>query len=216
MKNLISNYREFKEKIIDLSKENPPKKLLLHSCCAPCSTHVLTILAKVAKVTILFYNPNIDTKNEYDTRLFEVKQLIHSMQLPIQVVELGYQHNDFLKAIQGKETLGERSSRCYACYEERLIVTANYAKENGYDYFTTTLSISPYKNSNWLNEIGYRLSSDTCQYLYSNYKKENGYQHSIALSKQYQLYRQDYCGCEFSKKEHEIHLALAEKEKRYE
>ena len=182
---MISNYTDFKKEIEKYNQETIKKKLLLHSCCAPCSSHVLTVIAKAFDLTILFDNPNIYPKEEFDYRL----------------EELPYDHEKYLNAIKGKEKLGEKSSRCYSCYELRLKDTNEYAKANGYDLYTTTLSISPYKNSDWINEIGNRYSDEKCQFLYSNYKKEQGYLHSIELSKQYDLYRQDYCGCEFSQEE---------------
>lgn len=203
MKYLISNYNEFKEELGRLAKIKNRKRLLLHSCCAPCSSHVLTVLAHIFEITILFDNPNIYPLEEYDKRYDELVALVNKMNLNIEVVKVDYSHQRFLDAIKGVENLGEKSIRCFNCYKLRLKKTYEYAKENYFDYFTTTLSISPYKNSDWINEIGYQLEDEDCHFLYSNYKKENGYQHSIALSKEYDLYRQDYCGCEFSKKEHE-------------
>lgn len=198
---MISNYTEFKKEIYKYNQKEPKKKLLLHSCCAPCTTHVLTVIANAFDLTILFDNPNIYPKEEFNYRLTELKELIKKMNLNINVVYLPYDHNKYLTAIKGKEKLGEKSLRCYICYELRLKDTYEYARKNGFDFYTTTLSISPYKNSDWLNEIGNRYSDEKCQFLYSNYKKENGYIHSIELSKFYNLYRQDYCGCEFSQEE---------------
>lgn len=202
MKNLISNYKEFKEQLAVFSKTKSRKRLLLHSCCAPCSTHVLTMLANVFEVTILFDNPNIYPEEEFQKRYEELVGLIKKMNLLIDVVLSPYQHERFLEVISGEENKGEKSIRCYKCYQLRLLNTFEYAKAHHFDYYTTTLSISPHKNSDWINEIGYTNSDETCTFLYSNYKKEEGYKHSILLSKQYQLYRQDYCGCEFSQKEH--------------
>ena len=162
---------------------------------------MLTVIAKAFDLTILFDNPNIYPKEEFDYRLEELKELVKKMNLNINVEYLPYDHDKYLNAIKGKEKLGEKSPRWYSCYELRLKDTYEYAKANGYDLYTTTLSISPYKNSDWINEIGNRYSDEKCQFLYSNYKKEQGYLHSIELSKQYDLYRQDYCGCEFSQEE---------------
>mgnify|MGYP000020879786 FL=1 len=203
VKNLISNYNDFKKQLAILAKTKDRKKLLLHSCCAPCSSHVLTLLAHIFDVTILFDNPNIYPEEEYNKRYDELCLLIQRMNVNIRVIKVNYNHQRFLDAIQGDENKGEQSIRCYKCYQIRLLETYAYAKEHFFDYYTTTLSISPYKNSDWINEIGFSNEDEHCHFLYSNYKKENGYKHSILLSKQYQLYRQDYCGCEFSKKEHD-------------
>ena len=198
---MISNYNDFRQKLSELSTNSPKKKLLLHSCCAPCSSHVLTVLASVFDLTIYYDNPNIEPLSEFNRRLDEQIELVKKMGLNIKVINNSYNHQLFLEAIKGKEDLGEKSIRCYSCYELRLKNTYQYAKENNFDYYTTTLSISPHKNSDWINEIGYNNQDEKCQFLYSNFKKESGYLHSIELSKQYNLYRQDYCGCEFSKKE---------------
>lgn len=200
---MIDNYKDFK-KLLDEIKNNVTKpKLLLHSCCAPCSTHVLQMLTEVFDITIFYYNPNIYPKDEFLKRLDEQKKLISLLGKDIKIIEGFYDYNIYLKEIKGLETLGERSKRCYNCYLFRLKETAKFAKDNGFDYFTTTLSISPYKNSQWINDIGNLFTSDECKYLYSNFKKENGYKNSITLAKEFDLYRQDYCGCEFSIKEHE-------------
>lgn len=203
VKNLISNYNDFKKQLAILAKTKDRKKLLLHSCCAPCSSHVLTLLAHIFDVTILFDNPNIYPEEEYNKRYDELCLLIQRMNVNIRVIKVNYNHQRFLDAIQGDENKGEQSIRCYKCYQIRLLETYAYAKEHFFDYYTTTLSISPYKNSDWINEIGFSNEDEHCHFLYSNYKKEDGYKHSILLSKQYQLYRQDYCGCKFSKKEHD-------------
>ncbi len=200
---------EFIRSVSDLKKylqanTNSPslKTLLIHSCCGPCSSAVLEKLSKCFNITIYFYNPNIDTYDEFDKRYDEQKRLIEEMGLNINVIKGNYDENSFLNAIKGLESLGERSIRCYNCYYERLYASAIYAKENNFDYFTTTLSISPYKNSNWINEIGLKLEKEVnVNFLYSNFKLEDGYKRSIELSKIHNLYRQDYCGCKFSKKE---------------
>lgn len=181
--------------------------LLLHSCCAPCSSYVLEYLSNYLLITIFYYNPNISEEREYRKRVAEQKRLIEEMPLknPVSFLEGNYNPQEFLDAVKGLEQLGERSARCYACYRLRLERAAKMAKENGFDYFTTTLSISPYKNAAWLNEIGEMLQQEyEIEYLYADFKKKNGYKRSIELSEQYQLYRQDFCGCRFSKTEEEM------------
>lgn len=183
-----------------------PPTLLLHSCCAPCSSYVLEYLSKYFLITIFYYNPNISEAKEYYKRVAEQKRLISELptKYPVSFLEGTYNMEDFDIAIAGLENLGERSSRCYKCYELRLREAAIVAKEKGFDYFTTTLSISPYKNAKWLNEIGEQLEmTQGVRYLYADFKKKNGYKRSIELSDQYHLYRQDFCGCKYSKKEEE-------------
>ena len=178
-------------------------KLLLHACCAPCSSYVLEYLSKVFDITLLFYNPNISPEAEYNFRENELRRLIGEMPLPsgIRVVSQKYDPQEFYNISSGLENLEEGGERCKKCYRLRLERTARIASEGGFDYFTTTLSISPYKNAEWLNTIGkeegikYGVS-----YLFSDFKKKNGYKRSCELSEQYGLYRQNYCGCEFSKK----------------
>lgn len=180
--------------------------LLLHSCCAPCSSYVLEYLSCFFRITIFYYNPNISEQEEYKKRVEEQKRLIKELPVrnPVSFLEGRYNSNEFLDAIKGLEQLGERSARCYACYHLRLEETVKLAKEKQFDYFTTTLSISPYKNANWLNEIGEQLEQEYgVPYLYADFKKKNGYKRSIELSEQYHLYRQDFCGCHFSKLEEE-------------
>ena len=196
------NYNDFLIEIKNIKESNVRPKLLLHSCCGPCSTHVLKLLNEVFDITIFYYNPNIYPKEEFTKRLIEQQKVVDIINKDIKVIEGYYDYNIYLEQIKGKELLGEKSLRCYNCYEFRLKETYEYAKNNGFDYYTTTLSISPYKNSDWINEIMSRYVSDGCKYLYSNFKKEEGYKKSIIYSKEYDLYRQDYCGCEFSEKEH--------------
>lgn len=199
------NYDQKMEAIIASCGENKPN-LLLHSCCAPCSSATLERLAEHFKITILFYNPNIAPEEEFDKRELELERLLKEMPLgqEITVVKDYYDGQEFLNAIKGLEHTGERGERCYECYKLRLERTAAVAKEQKFDYFTTTLSISPHKNAQWLNEIGEMLAEEYgVDYLYSDFKKKNGYKRSIELSQQYQLYRQDYCGCAFSKAERE-------------
>jgi len=196
---MISSYQEFKDFINNL---NYKPKLFLHACCAPCSTHCLLVLKKYFDIDIYFSNDNIYPKEEYDKRLEEINNFVKDFAKNIKVIDDGYNPNDYYDAVKGKENLGERSIRCYECYKLRMKKTALRAKELGYEFFTTTLSLSPHKNSNWVNEIGYELEREIgIKYLYSNFKKENGYLDSIKLSEEYCLYRQNYCGCEFSLKE---------------
>lgn len=180
------------------------KTLLLHSCCAPCSSYVLEYLSQYFRITVFYYNPNISEQQEYEKRVAEQKRLISELPVryPVSFIEGTYHTEEFDEAIKGLEQLGERSKRCYACYQLRLAHTAHLAKEEGFDYFTTTLSISPYKNAVWLNEIGEQLMEQLqVDYLYADFKKKNGYKRSIALSEEYHLYRQDFCGCKYSKEE---------------
>ena len=180
--------------------------LLLHSCCAPCSSYVLEYLSQYFAITIFYYNPNISDEEEFQKRVAEQKRLIEELPVknPISFMEGIYDTSLFDAAIEGKEHLGERSVRCYECYYFRLEEACKVAKENLFDYFTTTLSISPYKNAAWLNEIGEQLQQQyQVNYLYADFKKKNGYKRSIELSEQYHLYRQDFCGCKYSKAEEE-------------
>ena len=176
------------------------KKLLLHVCCAPCSSACIERLQDYFQISCYFYNPNIDSLDEYQKRLNELKRFLKEAHLDIDVVEDGYLSQDFLEMVKGLEEEKEGGKRCYACYMLRMKKTALKAKELGYDYFTTTLSISPYKNSTWLNEIGKDLEDKyKVNYLYADFKKKNGYKRSIELSNKYKLYRQNYCGCIYSK-----------------
>lgn len=199
------NYQLVLDNMLDAIKTLSKKpKLLLHSCCAPCSSYVLEYLNSYFDITILYYNPNIYPDSEYQRRRDELKRFLTICKYPIEVVEKKYCPDEYYKEIVGLETLGERSIRCFRCYELRMRQAAVYAKENHFDYFTTTLSISPHKDSNKINEIGEFLEKEIgISYLYADFKKRNGYLRSLELSKQYQLYRQDYCGCIYSKKERE-------------
>lgn len=175
--------------------------LLLHACCAPCSSFVLERLGNFFSITILYYNPNITDSDEYEKRLEEVKRFSMNFKTkyPVKVIAGRYDPKEFFGISKGLEKEAERGKRCYKCYEMRLKETALIAKEKGYDYFTTTLSISPYKDANWINEIGINLEKEyNTNFLYSDFKKKNGYKRSIELSKEYDLYRQDYCGCVYS------------------
>ena len=192
------NYQKKLEEIIDSLDYRP--KLLLHACCGPCSSYVIEYLSKYFDITIYYYNPNIYPEEEYIRRLNELKIFLSKFNKDISVIEDNYNPTDYYKSIKGLEKLGEKSKRCYECYKFRMDKAALYAKKNNYDYFTTTLSISPYKISSWINEIGENLESKyDIKYLYSDFKKKNGYKRSLELSKEYNMYRQDYCGCVYSK-----------------
>jgi len=197
------NYQIEMEKIIDNEKGKIPK-LLLHACCAPCSSAVIESISNYFDITILYYNPNIYPQEEFKKRFNELDRLIHEEphKNNISLVEGRYNYDEFLNISKGLEDVPEGGERCFKCYRLRLEESAKYAKENNFDYFGTTLSISPYKNSQKLNEIGKELSEKYgIKYLYSDFKKKNGYKRSIELSKEYNLYRQDYCGCTYSKEE---------------
>ncbi|MDE6132206.1 MAG: epoxyqueuosine reductase QueH [Oscillospiraceae bacterium] len=199
------NYRIEQEKIIKAFGESTPR-LLLHSCCAPCSSAVLEYLSQHMAITVFYFNPNIFPEEEFLHRIEEQKRLISEMlfKKPVQFIEHGWQQERFYAAVKGLESIPEGGERCFACYRLRLEETAKLAAEKGFDYFTTTLSISPYKNADKLNEIGEELAEKYgVKHLPSDFKKRDGYKRSIELSAEYGLYRQDYCGCVFSKKERE-------------
>lgn len=195
-----------KGKVMSHLVEQNKKKILLHVCCAPCSSHVLQLLEEEYNITVFFYNPNITAEEEYIKRIEELKRFVAVAPFTKDVIveEGKYEPNEFFVMSEGLENEPERGSRCYKCYEMRMRETALYAKEKGYDIFTTTLSISPHKNAAWLNEIGQKLSEEIgIEYLYSDFKKKDGYSNSIRLSKEYGLYRQDYCGCIYSMRQAE-------------
>ena len=196
------NYQKELDKLIErLSKEGQVPKLLLHSCCAPCSSYVLEYLSNYFEITVFYYNPNIFPENEYTKRILEQQTLISDMKVkhPVSFLAGNYDRDRFFQIAEGLEHLREGGERCFKCYELRLEEAARIAQDAGFDYFTTTLSISPLKNADKLNEIGTRLADKYgVQYLQSDFKKKNGYKRSIELSNEYGLYRQDYCGCEYS------------------
>ena len=201
------NYNNEMLKIIkeEQAKNNIPK-LLLHSCCAPCSSHVIDTLTPYFDITIIYYNPNIEPYEEYEKRKEEEKRFIEEYNNIniLDIIDCDYDNDKYHEITAGLEECPEGGERCFKCYDLRLEYTALKAKELSYDYFGTTLTVSPYKNSKKLNEIGEELSKKyNIKYLYSDFKKNNGYKHSIELSKKYNLYRQDYCGCINSKKERE-------------
>lgn len=187
--------------------------LLLHACCAPCSSYVLEYLSRYFRITLFFYNPNIAPEEEYRFRLDELRRLVREMGLSddVSVLEGNYEPERFHTLAKGLETLSEGGARCSLCYRLRLSETARVAAEGGFDYFCTTLSISPYKNAAWLNEIGQDEGARYgVKYLVSDFKKKNGYKRSCELSEQYGLYRQDYCGCVYSKEARERQKAEKE------
>ena len=198
----IHDQKAFENKLWELKSRKIKPKLLLHSCCGPCSSAVLKKLANYFEISIYYYNPNIFPEAEYHLRLQEQGKIIEYLQLNIPLIVPPYNHQEYLMKIKGVENLPEGDKRCFACYALRMKKAAEYAKRHGFDFFTTTLSISPYKNAKKINEIGIALEKQFgILFLYSNFKLNNGYQQSVALSKQFKLYRQDYCGCEFSLKE---------------
>lgn len=197
------NYQKELEKVIAKNQsENKVPKLLLHTCCAPCSSYCLEYLSQYFEITVLYFNPNISIKEEYEYRLNEEKRLISLMELkhPVNLIEGEYVPEKFFSVIKGLENEPEGGKRCEKCFALRLEETAKKAKELRFDYFTTTLTISPLKNAQLLNEIGtFYADKYGVDWLYSDFKKREGYKRSVVLSKQYNLYRQDYCGCIYSR-----------------
>lgn len=191
------NYRLLMEKELNSLNSRSPR-LLLHSCCAPCSSAVLEQLSGYFDLTLIYYNPNIHPFKEYERRLNEQKRYL-SIIGTIPCIEIEYKHDDFLNIIKGYESESEGGTRCFNCFILRLEKTAQFAAINGFEYFTTTLSVSPYKNAHILNDILLDLSEKYgLKPLLADFKKKNGYKRSIELSNLYGIYRQDYCGCEFS------------------
>ncbi|MBQ8073748.1 MAG: epoxyqueuosine reductase QueH [Clostridia bacterium] len=185
-------------------------KLLLHCCCAPCSSATLERLQRDYDVDIYYYNPNIEPEAEFRKRAGEEERFVRAFRPDggVQVIVAEYDHEAFERIARGREQLPERGERCYLCYELRLRRTAAFAREKGYDCFTTSLSISPYKSARWINEIGERLAGEyQVPFVHSDFKKQNGYARSIALSREYNLYRQDWCGCVYSRMERERKIA---------
>ena len=185
-----------------LKKLNGTPTLLLHSCCAPCSSYVLSYLSDYFKITILYYNPNISPIEEYEKRKQEQIRLINEMSFKnkVSILDCDYDNDKFEEIVKGLEDEKEGGPRCFKCYKLRLNKTAELAKQNNFEYFGTTLTVSPYKNSQKLNEIGSELEKQyNIPFLYSDFKKKEGYKKSIEYSNQYNLYRQNYCGCIYSK-----------------
>ena len=193
------NYDLLMEEQIENMKEG--STLLMHACCAPCSSACLERIGNYFDISIFYYNPNITSKDEYLKRVEEIKKFISGFKTkyPIKLIEGRYDPEEFFKIAKGLEFEPERGKRCFECYKLRLGETAKVASEQGFDYFCTTLTLSPYKNATWLNEIGESLNDKyNSTYLYSDFKKKNGYKRSIELSHEFDLYRQDYCGCIYS------------------
>lgn len=201
------NFQKELEAIIEENKKNGAvPSLLLHSCCAPCSSYCLEYLSRYFKITVLYYNPNLFPAGEYERRVSEQKKLVSALpaKYPVTLVEMKGEPEEFYSAVKGLEHIREGGERCFACFKLRLERAARYAKENGFDFFTTTLTISPLKNAQKLNEIGEAAGVKFgVRHLPSDFKKKDGYKRSVELSKVYGLYRQDYCGCVFSKRERE-------------
>ena len=191
------NYNNlFKNEVANFDKKH---SILLHSCCAPCSSHVISVLKDYFDITILYYNPNISPIQEYEKRKQEQISFIKQLDCGIKIMDCDYDNDVYEECIKGLENEKEGGARCLKCFRLRLEKTAKLASVNNFDYFCTTLTVSPYKNSQVINNIGKELMNIyNVKWLYSDFKKEEGYKHSIALSKQYNLYRQDYCGCIYS------------------
>lgn len=208
----MNYYQEYEKQIEVVSQKDDKPSLLLHACCCPCSSHCLEVLTDYFDVTVFFYNPNIDELEEYDKRLQELERFTREAPFArgVRIVAGRYEPEVFYEMARGREMLPERGERCYDCYRLRMEESYKYALEHQFDYFSTTLSISPYKNAEWLNEIGMELErknrdhSDDEKipvFLFTDFKKRDGYKRSIELSREYNLYRQDYCGCIFSRRD---------------
>lgn len=199
------NYQKILDGIIsNLQKTNTVPTLLLHVCCAPCSSYCLEYLSQYFKITVFFYNPNISERAEYQHRLKEEKRFISEMNFkyPVNIIEGEYSPLEYFSAVKGLENEPEGGERCKKCFELRLEKSARIAREMNFDYFTTTLTISPLKNAPLLNQIGERFADVyDVKWLNSDFKKKEGYKRSIVLSAEHNLYRQNYCGCVFSKRE---------------
>ncbi len=200
------NYQKELDRILERHERNGEvPSLLMHSCCAPCSSYCLSYLARYMKITVYYYNPNITAREEYQKRVEEQKRLIRSLPVkyPVTFVEGPYEPELFFEMAKGYEQCPEGGERCFRCYELRLRQAVSYGADYGFDYVATTLSVSPHKNAEKLNEIGERVAAETggITYLCSDFKKKGGYQQSIALSREYELYRQDFCGCVYSQRE---------------
>ena len=193
------------QQLKEIEKTGIKPKLLLHSCCAPCSSAILEFLQNYFDITVYFYNPNITFEEEYYKRLNEQREYHEKRGYSIKVIEGNYNpKEDFFKQVKGLEDRKEGGERCFKCYTLRMEATAQKAKELGFDYFSTVLSISPLKNAQWINEIGEKLSEKYgIKFLNGDFKKKNRYLRSTEISREYELYRQDYCGCVFSKMERE-------------
>ena len=200
---MINYDRELNIIIDSIKNKDEVPKLLLHSCCAPCSSYVIEYLSDYFDISILYYNPNISPIDEYLKRKKEQIRLIKSIKTKnkLDIIDCDYDNDLYEEKIKGLENEPERGNRCIVCFNLRLDKTASLARELNYDFFATTLTVSPYKNSNLINEIGIKLQEKyNIKYLVSDFKKKNGYKRSIELSNKYNLYRQNFCGCKYSKK----------------
>lgn len=199
--NIKRNYQKELDRIIaSITEKGIRPSLLLHACCAPCSSYVLEYLNEYFNITLYYYNPNISPESEYSFRISELHRLVSEMNIDVEIIDGEYTPEVFNEITMGLENEPEQGARCMKCYRLRLEHTAKLAKEWGFDYFTTTLSISPMKNTEALNSIGAALAERYgVSYLFSDFKKREGYKRSIELSRQYGLYRQNYCGCIYSK-----------------
>ena len=196
------NYgRILDEKLAQLKASGEKPALLLHACCAPCSSHTLLFLCDYFRITLYFFNPNIAPESEYIYRKEELIRLVKELGLDVEIISEDYNPAPFYELAKGLEDLPERGERCRKCIGYRLRKTAETAKKLGCDYFTTTLTISPHKDCEFINQYGGQLGEEMgIAYLFSDFKKHDGYKHSIQLSKEYNLYRQDYCGCVYSRR----------------
>ncbi|MBE5776287.1 MAG: epoxyqueuosine reductase QueH [Clostridiales bacterium] len=200
------NYDLCMQQVIKSLQGKP--RLLLHSCCGPCSSAVLERLTPHFEVTVYFFNPCIHPSGEYEKRLSEQRRLIREAHLPVKILEAPYEPESYFALVKGLESAPEGGDRCLVCFRQRLEATARAAKDNGFDYFTTTLTVSPHKNAENLNRIG----AETAQaagvpFLPCDFKKRSGYLRSLQLSAEYKLYRQDYCGCVYSRRDQDTEQA---------
>lgn len=201
--NKINYQKQLDEIIENIKKENITPTLFLHSCCAPCSSYTLEYLSQYFKITVYYFNPNISPEQEFIKRYNEQERLIKQMTFKneVKLIKGDYDYNEFLSVANGLENVPEGGARCFKCYRMRLESSAKIAKQQGFDYFCTTLSISPLKNSQKINEIGFDVAQKySVNWLPSDFKKREGYKRSIELSHEYDLYRQNFCGCVYSKK----------------
>lgn len=213
--NRINYQKQLEQTILKHEKANEVPKLLLHSCCAPCSSYCLEYLSNYFRITVFYYNPNIYPAEEYQKRVEEQRNFIEKLPTKhkIEFVEGIFEEQRFYEAVKGYEDCREGGERCFLCYELRLKETARLAKEMGMDYFTTTLSISPLKNAEKLNEIGEKVGAIYgISHLSSDFKKKNGYKRSVELSEEYGMYRQYYCGCVYSKAQRDREIAQKQAE----
>lgn len=201
------NYqKELDQLILNIDANNKVPSLLLHSCCAPCSSSILEYLSQYFAITIYYYNPNIYPEEEYQFRAEEQRKFIQrtNPKYPIEFIEGAYEPQLFYDTVAGMEQMPEGGSRCHKCYKLRMRQAATVGRELGFDYFTTTLSISPHKNAVWINEIGEMLEEEFgIKHLPSDFKKKNGFKRSVELTNEYGMYRQDYCGCAYSLRDRE-------------